>query len=57
MAYLRPDYAAVVVKIIKELGGKPFLTDCNTLYTGWRSCVEHAQKIGLGSMDYTLITV
>jgi hypothetical protein len=21
MAYLRPDYAAVVVKIIKELGG------------------------------------
>ena len=25
--------------------------------TNWRSCVEHAQKIGLGSMDYTLITV
>lgn len=42
MAYLRPDYAAVVVKIIKELGGKPFLTDCNTLYTGWRSnAIDH----------------
>ena len=25
--------------------------------TNWRSCVEHAQKIGLGSMDYELITV
>lgn len=37
MAYLRPDYAAVIVKIIKDLGGKPFLTDCNTLYTGSRS--------------------
>lgn len=37
MAYLRPDFAAVVVKVIKELGGKPFLTDCNTLYTGGRS--------------------
>ena len=31
MAYLRPDYAAVIVRIIKEVGGKPFLTDCNTL--------------------------
>ena len=42
MAYLRPDYAAVIVKIIKELGGKPFLTDCNTLYTGWRSnAIDH----------------
>ncbi|MCQ2064976.1 MAG: DUF362 domain-containing protein [Bacteroidaceae bacterium] len=37
MAYLRPDYAAVIVRIIRELGGKPFLTDCNTLYTGGRS--------------------
>ena len=31
LAYLRPNYAAVVVKVIEELGGKPFLTDCNTL--------------------------
>ena len=42
MAYLRPDYAAVIVRIIKELGGKPFLTDCNTLYKGWRSnAIDH----------------
>lgn len=25
--------------------------------TNWRSCVEHAQKIGIGSMDYELIKV
>ena len=42
MAYLRPNYAKVVVDIIKELGGKPYLTDCNTLYSGWRSnAVDH----------------
>lgn len=37
MAYLRPNYAATLVRIIKDLGGKPFLTDCNTLYSGLRS--------------------
>lgn len=37
LAYIRPDYVKRIVKIIKELGGKPFLTDCNTLYFGRRS--------------------
>ena len=37
MAYIRPNYAGVIVRIIKELGGKPFLTDSNTLYSGSRS--------------------
>lgn len=42
MAYIRPNYAAVIVKLIKDLGGKPFLTDSNTLYTGSRSnAVDH----------------
>lgn len=42
MAYLRPNYAATIVEIIKSLGGKPFLTDCNTLYLGGRSnAVDH----------------
>ena len=31
-AYLRPNYVRAVTDIIRELGGKPFLTDCNTLY-------------------------
>lgn len=37
LAYLRPNFATVVVKMIKERGGMPFLTDCNTLYHGERS--------------------
>lgn len=42
MAYLRPNYAKTVVDVIKELGGRPFLTDCNTLYVGSRkNALEH----------------
>lgn len=42
LAYLRPNYAKVVADLIKELGGKPFLTDCNTLYVGRRkNALEH----------------
>lgn len=37
MAYIRPNYAAVIVRLVQELGGKPFLTDSNTLYSGTRS--------------------
>ena len=42
LAYLRPNYAKVIVDLVKELGGKPFLTDCNTLYVGRRKdALEH----------------
>ena len=42
LAFLRPNYAAVVASIVKELGGKPFLTDCNTLYVGGRkNALDH----------------
>jgi len=42
LAFLRPNYAAVVVKVVKELGGKAFLTDCNTLYVGGRkNALDH----------------
>ena len=42
LAFLRPNYARTVVDIIKELGGKPFLTDCNTLYVGYRkNALDH----------------
>ncbi len=36
LAYLRPNYSKVIVDIIKEQGGRVFLTDCNTLYVGRR---------------------
>lgn len=42
IAYLRPNYSKVIVDIVKNSGGKPFLTDCNTLYTGRRKdALEH----------------
>ncbi len=28
LAFLRPNYAKAVADVVKELGGKPFLTDC-----------------------------
>jgi uncharacterized protein len=37
LAYLRPNYAATVVKFLKSKKAVPFLTDCNTLYYGRRS--------------------
>ena len=36
LSYLRPNYAKAVADVVKECGGKPFLTDCNTLYPGSR---------------------
>ena len=42
LSYIRPNYAAVIVKMIQERGGKPFLTDTNTLYRGKRAnAVDH----------------
>ena len=44
VSFLRPNYAKAVADVIKELGGKPFLTDCNTLYPGSRkNALEHLQ--------------
>ena len=44
LAYLRPNYAKAVADLIKELGGVPFLTDCNTLYVGRRkNALEHLE--------------
>ncbi|MBQ4359691.1 MAG: DUF362 domain-containing protein [Proteobacteria bacterium] len=37
MAFLRQQYARVLCDHIKQCGGKPFLTDCNTLYVGYRN--------------------
>lgn len=45
LAYLRPNFAKTVVDIVKELKGKPFLTDCNTLYVGGRKdALEHIES-------------
>lgn len=42
LAFLRPNYSKVIVDLVKSLGGKVFLTDCNTLYVGRRKdALEH----------------
>ena len=42
ISFLRPNYARAVVDVVRALGAKPFLTDCNTLYPGSRkNAIEH----------------
>lgn len=42
VSFLRPNYAKAVADVVKELGGEPFLTDCNTMYPGSRkNAIEH----------------
>ncbi len=44
ISYLRPNYARAVADLVRELGGKPFLTDCNTMYPGSRkNALEHLE--------------
>ena len=45
LAYLRPNYAKTVADLVRQLGGKPFLTDCNTLYVGGRkNALDHIES-------------
>lgn len=48
LAFLRPNWAKTVADFIKERGGRPFLTDCNTLYVGGR-------KNGLDHLDAAML--
>lgn len=44
LSFLRPNYARAIVDLVKEFGGKPYLTDCNTLYPGSRkNALEHLE--------------
>jgi hypothetical protein len=52
LAYLRPNYAKTVADMVKELGGKPFLTDCNTLYVGGRkNALDHLESAYLNGFS------
>ena len=45
LSFLRPNWARVVADEVKKLGGKPFLTDCNTLYVGGRkNALDHIES-------------
>ena len=54
LGYLRPQYAKVIADLVKEAGGVPFLTDCNTLYVGGRkNALEHIQAAYMIAMENT----
>jgi uncharacterized Fe-S center protein len=42
LAFIRPNYAARLARMVSKAGGVPFLTDANTLYSGGRgNAVDH----------------
>ena len=48
LAFLRPNWAKTVADFVRERGGKPFLTDCNTLYVGGRkNALDHMDSANL----------
>jgi uncharacterized Fe-S center protein len=56
LAFIRPNFASEIVKKIKLAGGKPFLTDANTLYSGKRSnAVDHLQSATLNGFNEVVV--
>lgn len=54
--YIRPQFIRKIVNEIKKCGGKPFLTDANTLYAGSRSnAIDHLQTAIENGFDYAVV--
>ena len=54
--YVRPVYVRQVIDRILDKGGKPFLTDTNTLYTGSRhNSVDHLITAIEHGFDYSVV--
>ena len=52
LAFLRPNWAKTVADFIKERGGRPYLTDCNTLYVGGRkNALDHLDSAMLNGFS------
>lgn len=55
-AFIRPLFLRKVVEVIKKNGGKPFLTDANTLYSGTRSdAPEHLTTAVQNGFAYSVV--
>ncbi len=55
-AYIRPVFIRQIVDRIKESGGKPFVTDANTLYVGSRSnSVDHLTTAIQNGFTYAVV--
>ena len=55
-AFIRPQFLRRIVNRVKNLGGRPFLTDANTLYLGSRdNAVDHLQTAVENGFDYAVV--
>lgn len=51
--FIRPIFVRQIIDLVKELGGKPFLTDTNTLYRGSRSnAIDHINTAIYNGFSY-----
>ena len=54
--FIQPVFLRYMVEAVKELGGKPFLTDTNTLYTGFRhNAVDHLETATFHGFHYATV--
>lgn len=54
--FVSPIFVREVVKLVKEAGGKPFLTDANTLYSGQRSnAIDHIECAIHNGFSYSTV--
>lgn len=52
LAFLRPNWARAVADYVKAHGGRPFLTDCNTLYVGSRkNALDHLDTAAMNGFS------
>lgn len=55
-SFLRPQFVGAVVDMVRQGGGRPFLTDSNTLYLGGRSnAVDHLNAAVRHGYTYPVI--
>ncbi|QAZ66470.1 DUF362 domain-containing protein [Solidesulfovibrio carbinolicus] len=54
--HISPTYARAVVELVKAQGGRPFVTDTNTLYSGSRhNAVDHLLTAVEHGFDYAVL--
>jgi uncharacterized protein len=56
VAFIRPVFLQTIVSAIREAGGKPFLTDTNTLYVGHRTVApDHITAAIKNGFSYSVV--
>lgn len=56
LAYIRPQFVRLIVDNVRAAGGKPFLTDANTLYVGSRAnSVDHLETAVWNGFDFAVV--